>query len=208
MNRQTVVYVVRHGQAQYNLLQKIAGTKEPNPLTELGQQQAHLLSKKFKNILIDKIYSSDLTRAKMSAQIIANKRKLKVEVNKLLRERYWGSLQGKTFDEAKEKNPIAFEKETKIEGQKAFSFRYVKNMESLKEAVNRFRNFLNFVIRKQKGKTILVVCHFDIMVGYLAYLGHGTYQSLMNASFDHAGYYKLVSKGKDFEVKEVFGLKT
>ncbi len=206
MHKQTIIYIVRHGQAELNAKKTIGGTFEPNPLTGKGKKQALELAKKLENIQIDKIYSSDLSRARQTAEIIASKMALPVKINKLLRERSWGSLQNKTFEEAKRMYPEAFEKEAEIEGHEAFKFRYVKDMESLGEAISRFKHFLEMVTSKQQGKIILVVSHFDIIVGYLVDLSIGSYQKLMNANFDYTGYYKLVADNGGTKVLEIVGL--
>lgn len=206
MKKLTTIFVVRHGQTEFNIKKIIGGTLEPNPLSAIGKDQAVKLSKKLKNIKFDMIYSSDLSRAKETAKIIASMKNLPVSVSKLLRERDWGSLQGRTFEEAKKEHKAAFLKESKVEGEEALNFKYVKDMESLKDTINRFKEFLVMIVNEQKGKTILMVCHFDIMIGYLVDLGYGTYQELMNASFDHTGHYKLTSDGKTFQVEEIVGL--
>lgn len=206
MNKQTVIYVVRHGQAELNVKHTIGGTLEPNLLTSEGRKQALKLAENLKNIQIDKVYSSDLSRAKQTAEIIASKIALPVAINKLLRERSWGSLQGKTFEEAKKIYPEAFKNEAEIEGQRAFKFRYVRDMESLGEAVMRFKRFLETITSKQQGKTVLIVSHFDIIVGYLVDLGLGSYQKLMNANFNHAGYYTLIYSNGELKIGKIVGL--
>lgn len=203
-----IIYVVRHGQAEFNVKQMIGGIYEPNLLTAKGKEQALMLAKKFQNIKLDKIYSSDLSRARKTAEIVASKHSLTVETTKLLRERNWGSLQGKTFEEARKEYAEMFAKESKISGKEALAFKYVEDMETLAEVISRFKRFLKIVANNQPGKTILVVCHFDIMIGYLVDLGFGTYQELMSAELDHAGYYKLVSKGGVLIVRKVVGLST
>lgn len=206
MDKQTIIYVVRHGKAEFNVKRMIGGTYEPNPLTSEGRTQTVELAKNLENIRIDKIYSSDLSRAKQTAEIIASKKALSIEFNKLLRERNWGSLQNKTFEEAKKMYPEAFKKEAEIEGQEAFKFRYVKDMESLKEAVSRFKRFLQMITSKHYGKTVLAVSHFDIIIGYLIDLGIGSYQKLINANFDHAGYYTLICRKGKIKIGEILGL--
>lgn len=208
MKNYTTIYVVRHGQAQINLARKIGGTLEPNPLTPKGEEQAQMLANEFKNIHLDKIYSSNLTRAKSTARIIAEGRGIEVVPDELLNERYWGVLQGLTFDEAHEKYPKSFETEAKIHGEEAMTFKYVDDMESLRDTVARFKKFLKKVLEIDRGKTILIVCHFDIMMGYLVYLGFGDYQKLMNAQLDHTGYYKLIGDEEAFKVEKIVGLKT
>jgi len=207
MNKQTTIYVVRHGQAEFNSRHIIGGTLEPNPLTAKGEEQSRKLGEKFQNIKIDKIYSSDLLRAQETAEIIASMKHLPVETNSLLRERSWGTLQGKTFNEAKKEYPEAFLKESKIVGEEALDFKYAGSMESLRHAALRLKRFLETTDEKQKGKTVFVVTHFDIMIGYLVCLRFGTYQGLMNADLDYAGYYKLVRNEKIFIVEKIVGLR-
>lgn len=207
MSKQTTIYIVRHGQAEFNSRHIIGGTLDPNPLTAEGEEQARKLGEKFKHIKIDKIYSSDLLRAQKTAEIIASMKNLPVKTSRLLRERSWGILQGKTFDEAKKEYPEAFLKESRIESEEALDFKYVEDMESLRHAVLRFRRFLEMIDENQTGIAMFVVTHFDIMIGYLVYLQLGTYQDLMNADLDHVGYYKLVRKEKIFIVEKIVGLR-
>lgn len=202
----TTIFVVRHGQTEFNIKNIIGGTLEPNPLSATGKDQVIKLGKRLKKIKLDIVYSSDLSRAKETAKIIADMKNLPVNTTKLLRERNWGSLQGKTFEKAQKEYKEVFLKESKIEGQEALNFKYVDDMESLKDTIARFKRLLETIVNKQQGKKILVVCHFDIMMGYLVDLGFGSYQELMNASFNHTGYYKLISDGKTFKVKEIVGL--
>lgn len=206
MNTQTTIYVVRHGQAEFNVKGVIGGTLEPNFLTAKGEDQAVILAQKFKDVQLDMIYSSDLARARRTAEIFASTKNILVKTSELLRERSWGSLQGKTFKEAKKKHPEAFQRESTIEGKEAFDFRYTDDMESLKDTVARFKRFLKKITKTHQGKTILVVCHFDIMIGYLVYAKFGTYQDLMNANFDHTGYYTLICSNGDIKVGKVIGL--
>ncbi len=206
MITQTTFYIARHGQAEFNLKGIIGGTLEPNLLTVKGEDQAKLLAEKYQNIKFDKIYSSDLVRAKKTAEIIASAKNLPVQINELLRERNWGTLQGKTFTDAQSEYAKAFEEERMVEGEKALDFRYIEDMESLRSAVLRFDKFIKNTVKTELGKTLLIVSHFDIMIGYLVFLKYGIYQDLMNATFDHTGYYTLIYNGNKISVGTVIGL--
>lgn len=207
MNKQSLtIYIVRHGQAEFNVKRMIGGTYEPNTLTVEGEKQAHTLANLFAEIKIDKIYSSDLSRAKKTAEILTAKHNLPVTTSELLRERYWGRLQGKTFEEARIGNEKMYEIEKNITGIDALKFKYVEDMESLDDAIMRIKQFIEDLIKAEKNKTVLLVSHFDLMIGYLVSLGYGTYQELMKAEFDHTGYYRLSSDGKNITIDEVIGL--
>lgn len=207
MNTQLTIYVARHGQTDFNLQGKIGGILEPNPLSSSGKQQAQDLAQKLETFNIQKIYASDLIRAKRTAEIIASQLKVPVEINALLRERNWGDLQGLTFNAAQREYPEIFKKESVIEGEEALDFKYVHNMESLRETVERFTKFIQLLATKDEN-IILIICHFDIMIGFLVSIGYGTYQKLMNSKFEHTGYYKFLQAGNKFTVEKIVGLKS
>lgn len=45
-----------------------------------------------------------------------------------------------------------------------------------------------------------------VYLGYLVEQGEGSYQKLMNADFDHTGYYKLMVDNGGIKVVEIVGL--
>ena len=61
------VYFVRHGQSQYNLEKRASGWSEV-PLSELGHEQARAISPLLAGIRFDKVFSSDLLRARQTAR--------------------------------------------------------------------------------------------------------------------------------------------
>ena len=74
---------------EWNEIGLIQGHSD-SPLTAQGITQAKELAKKLKNVKFDLIFSSDLLRAKRTAEIIALEHKLFVQTSKLLRERDFG----------------------------------------------------------------------------------------------------------------------
>src|SRR5690348_2997634 len=101
------LYVVRHAQSESNASGYLAGQKDEQ-LTELGKQQAIALAKDLSTLQFDAIFSSDLMRAKHTAEIIAREHKLVIETTKHLRERMWGEKQeyAKIEEEKKEINRV------------------------------------------------------------------------------------------------------
>jgi len=76
-----------------------------SPLSELGIRQARMLARRLAGESFDAIYSSDLGRARDTAEAIASKHGLPVNTTPLLRESRLGVLQGLTRAEIEEKFP-------------------------------------------------------------------------------------------------------
>lgn len=94
------VYIVRHGETDYNATGRWQGALDI-PLNAQGRQQAALLAQWLvaQGETIDRIYTSDLTRAHETAEIIAKVHNLEVEKDLRLRETNVGVFQGLTNHE-------------------------------------------------------------------------------------------------------------
>lgn len=85
------IYVLRHGQTDYNVAGKFQGQIDIK-LNEVGIEQAKKASNNLKNIEFDLVISSPLSRALETAEIVANNKKIAIE-NRLI-ERSFGKLEG------------------------------------------------------------------------------------------------------------------
>ncbi|MGM9522770.1 MAG: histidine phosphatase family protein [Oscillospiraceae bacterium] len=85
----TRVYIIRHAEAEGNLYRRIHGHYNSN-LTVLGIKQLDALEKRFAGIHIDRVYSSDLTRAKMTSTAITRSRSMSPVLLPSLREAAMG----------------------------------------------------------------------------------------------------------------------
>jgi broad specificity phosphatase PhoE len=74
-NKKTLVYFVRHGETDYNAVNRIQGQINI-PLNEAGLRQAECAGERLKSKHFDVIYSSDLDRAMVTAQKIADGREI------------------------------------------------------------------------------------------------------------------------------------
>ncbi|MFA5004471.1 MAG: histidine phosphatase family protein [Candidatus Saccharimonadales bacterium] len=90
------LYFVRHGLSEMNLSGHVSGSTE-TPLAAEGKAQAKLAGEHAKALHIDHIIASPLSRAYDTAKIIAKEVGYptdKIELNSLLIERHFGSLEG------------------------------------------------------------------------------------------------------------------
>lgn len=94
------LYYCRHGQSELNLARIFAGRID-TPLTDRGRQQARLAGQSAKDLSIDLIVSSPLSRAYETAAIIAEQISYDLQnivVDPLFVEQSYGSMQGQSWD--------------------------------------------------------------------------------------------------------------
>ena len=95
----TRILAIRHGETAWNVDTRIQGHLDI-PLNETGLQQARWLAQTLAGRdELHAIYASDLSRAHLTAQTIANTAGLSVTAHPGLRERSFGDFQGRTFAE-------------------------------------------------------------------------------------------------------------
>ncbi|MBI2018641.1 histidine phosphatase family protein [Candidatus Daviesbacteria bacterium] len=194
-----ILYIVRHGETDWNAEGKTQG--ESNiPLNNKGIQQAKALNKDLKDVKFNAIFSSDLVRAKKTAEIIAVERKLAIETTHLLRERRYGKLDGTPYHMMQEFHRI-WENLSKKE---RVGYRPYGGYETDEEAISRFITFLREVAARYLGKTVLIVSHGGMMMVLLNHLSEETY---FVGAVSNSAYIKLESDGVDFFIKELQGIK-
>ena len=88
----TRVYFIRHAEAEGNLYRRMQGHYDGH-LTDNGRRQLEFLEKRFKNIRIDAVYSSDLRRAIETAAAIHVPKGLPLHTDPRLREFYFGIVE-------------------------------------------------------------------------------------------------------------------
>jgi broad specificity phosphatase PhoE len=91
---------VRHGRTDWNNEGRYTGQSDI-PLNEEGRQGARALAEKIKGKIIACAYSSDLDRAKETAQIVIGDRDIPLVLDKRLREINQGVWEGMLFDDIK-----------------------------------------------------------------------------------------------------------
>ncbi|WP_230180401.1 histidine phosphatase family protein [Aquabacterium sp. CECT 9606] len=91
----TRLLVIRHGETAWNLEARIQGHTDI-PLNEHGRWQAERLALALADEGLDAIYTSDLQRARDTAQAVARATGLTLQLDQGLRERNFGRLEGMT----------------------------------------------------------------------------------------------------------------
>ena len=154
----TKILTVRHGQTDWNVLGKMQGQLDI-PLNAQGHEQAQLTAKALAQLECAAIYSSDLSRAKATAQAIADHKQMQLFINTGLRERHFGSYQGFTFEEVRQHSP----EDAKRWQARDLDFFPGGNGESLNAFSNRVISAVHAIARQHIGQTLVIVTHGGVL---------------------------------------------
>jgi probable phosphoglycerate mutase len=100
----TRLLVIRHGETDWNTVTRIQGHTDI-PLNAHGRWQAEQLGQALADEGIDALYSSDLSRARATAEAIARHAEVPLQIDEQLRERHFGRFEGLTQDEVGQQWP-------------------------------------------------------------------------------------------------------
>jgi isoleucyl-tRNA synthetase len=148
-------FIIRHGRSVMNEKEIIISTlpeKVECPLTKEGEESVRQTAEKMKNekIRIDFIFSSDLLRAKQTAEIIARELGVKeIVLDSRLRDIQAGDADGKSIGEY-----FSFWKD-----EKEMFTKTRPGGECYNEVKVRMYNFVKEIDKKYEGKNILIVSH-------------------------------------------------
>ena len=153
----TSITLVRHGETEWNVLRRLQG-RQNSELTPYGLEQAEMTSEALKNLDFDIIYTSDLKRAIITTEIINRYHNLEVKIDSALSERNFGVMEGLTREVLQDKFPEVYS------GYMARKEDYqIPGGESLIEYTEKVRQSLQNIIRKYKGKRILIITHGGVL---------------------------------------------
>lgn len=199
------LYLVRHGETQWNVIHKIQGQLD-SELTENGIIESKKQAEKLKDINFDAIFSSDLSRAAKTAEILKLDRQLAVATHQALRERTFGKYDGFFGEDyTNEVKDLLVEYE-KLAEKERWRFKFEDGYESDEELVSRFITILREISIGYANKTVLVVTHGGNLRTLLTHLGFAAHGELTPGTFKNAGYLKIRCDGVDFFIDEVEGV--
>ena len=156
----TKVYIVRHCETDGNALRIFQGHTN-NDINEMGAKQLVALEEKFKDIPLDKIYTSPLIRAHKTALAISGNLNTPLFIDDGLIEINGGVYEGKTFEELKNSYPDFAE----MWESKTWEFAPEKG-ETMPEAYERIWNTVTEIVKENKDKTIAIVSHGFVIRSY------------------------------------------
>ena len=147
----TILLLARHGQTDDNARSVFQGQRGAG-LNERGRAQAERLAARVAGT-IDLVVSSDLQRARETAEIVARAAKLDVAIDRALREVDVGAWSGLAYDEVAARFP-----------EEWAAFRAGIDVargggETYAALAERIHAALSDIARRARGKRVLVVSH-------------------------------------------------
>jgi 2,3-bisphosphoglycerate-dependent phosphoglycerate mutase len=149
--------IVRHGETAWNAEGRVQGQLDV-PLSEIGLAQARCVAAALPDGRYCALYSSDLQRARQTAQPAAAKLKLEIALDPQLRERHYGAFQALTYAEAKHALPADYERFKAKDPE--FGFR---TGESLRVFYSRATQCIEAIARRHEGREVLVFTHGGVL---------------------------------------------
>lgn len=148
------LYIVRHGETDWNKMGKYQGITDI-PLNENGLNQAKACGNALKDVTFDRILSSDLSRALVTAETIRGDRTTSITVDKRLRELNFGDWEAMLFSDIEARWPGLID-----EMYLRPHLVKVPNGESFKDLQDRaWAGLEEFPNVNDGEETLLIACH-------------------------------------------------
>lgn len=182
---------MRHGESEGNAARIFTGHLD-SPLTEAGRRQAEAVADALAKVHVDRVVSSDLSRARETAAAIASRHGLPVETFRELREIDLGEMAGRSFDDARA-HPDWNED----------GFVRWPGGESLDAVFDRAFALVERVVGESPGKTIVIVGHGGvtrILVSHFL----GLLPKLERTRAANTNITKVITDGSNYTVEQLF----
>lgn len=152
----TLLYLVRHGETEYNRRSVVQGGGIDSELNDTGYAQADALADRLADEPVDGVYASTLKRAKQTADVLATPHEpISKTYLRDLEEMDWGIFEGDPPSEERNEAMGAIKARWR-EGEYDHG---VEAGESIRDVQVRARRAMEHVVTREAGKTVVVVTH-------------------------------------------------
>jgi broad specificity phosphatase PhoE len=160
------LYIVRHGETQWNAEGRVQGHTDIS-MSDKGRQQAQTLARRLAMVHFNAAYSSDLSRCTETARIILGESPVPLHTTPRLREYNKGVFEGLTVHEYGARYPDQFR--ASLVNDLDFA---PTGGESMRQTSQRMAGFVEYLQEQHPEDTVLVVGHGgslrSLLVGLLS----------------------------------------
>jgi alpha-ribazole phosphatase len=150
----TRLYLVRHGEVA---TQKICYGQLDVALSEGGVEQLRRVADALASVELEAVYTSDLRRAAIGAQLIAARHDLQPVLDPCFREMSLGSLEGLSWDELHQRHPEM----ASMRYRDMWTFRFPGG-ENLQDVAARALPALDRLLERHPQGTVVLVAHNSV----------------------------------------------
>lgn len=192
------IYLVRHGETEYNRLGIIQGSGVDSDLNDTGRKQADLFYAQYGHLPFDKVYTSALKRTYQSVQRFIEEKGLPHEKLAGLNEIRWGHYEGTA------NNTWRDEYKDIIAGWSTGELHIrIPGGENPIELQERQKPALQHIMQHTHETNILICMHGRAMKSFLCLMLNQPLNEMEKFGHRNLGLYILENEGKNFTlVKE------
>jgi broad specificity phosphatase PhoE len=190
------IYLVRHGQTDFNLKNIVQGSGVDTDLNEKGRAQAEAFFKMYQTVPFDKVYTSALKRSQQSVQRFLD---LGIPHESLagLNEISWGTKEGHRVTAAEDEYYHFMIKQWQL-GNTTLK---IEKGESPEEVVSRMKPAIDHIMSHPDEKTILICMHGRAIRILLCYLLNYPLRCMDMFEHENLCLYVLSHTGSMFQVE-------
>jgi len=190
------IYLIRHGQTDFNLKGIVQGSGVDAPLNEKGLAQAQAFFTTYQSVSFDKVYTSVLKRSIQSVQAFIDKG-IPHEQFEGLNEISWGNREGQVITPEED----AYYHWVLEQWQQGRTDMPIDGGESPDQVAARQRPVVEHLLSKKEEKTVLVCMHGRAIRILLCVLLNYPLKSMDMFEHENLGLYILNYTGTMFSVE-------
>lgn len=195
MTNKKTIYLIRHGETDFNKRGIVQGSGVNSDLNEMGRLQAQRFFQKYRQEPFDCIYTSTLKRTHQTVAPFTEMGLTHVQL-KGLDEINWGIYEGKESPQFWEKDfPIISEKWR--QGNVAYQ---IPGGESPQELQARQKSALNHILQQEHEKQLLICMHGRAMRSFLCLMLDVSLSRMDDFPHNNLGLYLLEYQDSRFEL--------
>jgi len=195
----TRIFLVRHGEVAGNVGDKptFVGWNDL-PLNARGIEQAERVAEYLASEKVQAVYSSDLQRAKITAEKIAEKHDLTVRIDADLREVNYGAWEGLGESELQREYSLQWQERQNDPWNVA-----AVEGESYQQMWQRFLPKWNDVVGNHHGETVVLVAHNGLIRMLLCYLLGAPFENFKRVHVSNGGVSRVQIDGSKILVESI-----
>lgn len=191
------VYLIRHGQTDFNLKNIVQGSGVDTDLNDLGRRQAAAFYDAYKMIPFDKVYTSALKRSQQSVQLFIDQG-IPDDALVGLNEISWGTKEGHRVTPEED----AYYHHMLGQWRLGNTALRIQGGESPEDVVKRMKPAVDYIMAKEDEKTILICMHGRAIRILLCHLFHYPLRSMDMFEHQNLCLYLLNFTGTMFTLEK------